>query len=748
MNIYKTAKYKKGSNDYLMDIADYIIGDLVHEKEYLYKAYDYYNGIRDVYQYEALEKNFGIGNPTSVEFVPLIRKHIDAIVGEYLSTKIRPKISCKDEKTLTNINRDKQLEISYKTHQYLKKFLENSILESIAGKPQQEESILDPVIESELKNIEESVNRSFISNYEIAGQNIVEYILQSRKMDFKNKLQQMLLDLLIAGQTYYKVIETSGKTNFKIEVYSPLNVFVDKNPKTKYMKDGYKSVVRKWMTTEEIIITYGDDLSQKDIDSLDDYIIYDQNNKHFKLITDRCARCGEPPTRNPGILHGEGVYFDDDSDSEQAYFGESRQWNLIPVYEVEWIDYEKKGEKIEGKKYEVIRIGTDIYILKGEDKKAIRDIDAPNEVRLSINGMYYTNQGAPYSLMLATTFLQDKFDLLYYFKDNVIALSGTKGAHVDVAHLPTFLGDDTEERLIKYQAYRKTGLALYDSSQEGEMFNTTFNGYDDSVNVNTIQAIDLAIERVEQTASSITGVFRERLGGIEARDAVANVEMGMQQSYVITKQYYQAMDTLVQEILTDSLNIAKRVYKKGMTGQLILGDKKEIFTLLPEYYSFTDFDIHLADSTEIMKEQEFLKQLAMELTKNGQADPTLIVIISTSKSLTEMKEAVLKAINERKLENNQIQQLQQQLQQTQQNLDQVQKQLEASTKKITQLNSKKMAIEQQDNVARQEIEWFKVKTDAENKREELELVKQRNQLEAMQLVDNSKDNDEVRNDKY
>ena len=59
------------------------------------------------------------------------------------------------------------------------------------------------------------------------------------------------------------------------------------------------------------------------------------------------------------------------------------------------------------------------------------------------------------------------------------------------------------------------------------MVNTNFNGYDDSVNVNTIQAIDLAIERVEQTASSITGVFRERLGGIEARDAVANVELGM-----------------------------------------------------------------------------------------------------------------------------------------------------------------------------------------------------------------------------
>jgi hypothetical protein len=60
----------------------------------------------------------------------------------------------------------------------------------------------------------ESVDINFLSNYEIAGQNIVQYILQSRKIDFKNKLKQILLDLLIAGEAYYKVRPTSAGTNF------------------------------------------------------------------------------------------------------------------------------------------------------------------------------------------------------------------------------------------------------------------------------------------------------------------------------------------------------------------------------------------------------------------------------------------------------------------------------------------------------------------------------------------------------
>ncbi len=67
------------------------------------------------------------------------------------------------------------------------------------------------------------------------------------------------------------------------------------------------------------------------------------------------------------------------------------------------------------------------------------------------------------------------------------------------------------------------------------------------------------------------------------------------------------MDTLVKEILADSIDMAKVVFKEGLTGQLVLGDQKEIFTLLPEYYSFTSYDIHLADSSEIIKEQEMLK---------------------------------------------------------------------------------------------------------------------------------------------
>ena len=133
----------------------------------------------------------------------------------------------------------------------------------------------------------------------------------------------------------------------------------------------------------------------------------------------------------------------------------------------------------------------------------------------------------------------------------MIANSGTMGDWLDLSMLPTAIGDDLTERIQKWIAYKKSGIALVDTSQEGRAFNnnTSFAGFDDTIKAQTIQAFDLALARLEETCSSITGVFRERLNGIEQRDAVTNVQTSVNNSYIITKQYYLQMDTLVVNML-------------------------------------------------------------------------------------------------------------------------------------------------------------------------------------------------------
>jgi len=88
------------------------------------------------------------------------------------------------------------------------------------------------------------------------------------------------------------------------------------------------------------------------------------------------------------------------------------------------------------------------------------------------------------------------------------------------------------------------------------------------------------------------------------------------------------------------------------------------------------------------------------------------------------------------------------LQEAQKAQKELQTQLEKATTKLASLNEKKMNIEQADNDMKNQIEWQKIKMEDANKKRELDLIENRNKLEAAQLVDNNTSNDEILDRKY
>lgn len=724
----------------IIEKIDRAISELVYDKTQIIKAYNYYHGKRDPEQFRHLEENYGIGTATSIEFIPLVRKHIDVLVGEYLSIPLLPKISCKDSNTLSNINRDKQLKLNSEIVSKLKEYLRNSIYSFIQGK----QNITDIQIEKELQNIRESINENFISEYELAGQNIIDYTCQSRSSDLLNKRKILLLDLLIAGIAYYRVSPSSNNTNIQLKVLNPLNTFIDRNPESPYLNNSPRAVVREYMTKNQILSVFGNDLNTEDLDSLDklEDLGFDDSTTTYIRSYDSYYS-GTSGTQTSGILGGFEITPLIPYDSNT-----SKYFRTYPVYFVEWLQADKDSTgKYITNRYEGVRIGSNIYLPTGKSENVIRSMDDTATCSLSVNGLFVSDRnGDPISLVLSTANLQDKYDILHFYRDNIISESGTVGDWVDVAHLPAFLGKDVPEKLIKWKAYSKSGLKVYDSSQEGPVINTAFNGFDDTIKVQTIQAIDLAIQRTEETCSGITGVFRERLGGIEQKDAVTNVEVGIRNSSYITKQYYQLMDLLTREMLLDILNISKIVYKNGITGTLILGERlNKIFTALPEHYTITDFDIHINDSSEIIKEQETIRQLTYKFADNNQIEPDIVLDIITAKSLTGMKIDVKKSLNKKKEESGQLQQLSSQLEQVTNQLKEVTANSEKLQQKLNQLNEEKLQIERDKLKSENELEWFKAKSSDSFNSAKLELDQKRVELEGLQLIDINKKNDEIKN---
>lgn len=727
---------KKKTEDEMIACINKAITELVYPKYKLQKAYNYYNGVRDAEQFRALEENFGLGNPTSIEFIPLIRKHIDALIGEYLETPILPKVTCKDTGTLTNIARDKHLKIVKEVFNYLKAHLNNSILAFVDGK-----NITDKAVESQLKKIISDIDKNYISEYEIAAQNILEYIMQSRNTDLTEKLKTLFKDLLITGYAYYRVKPSPEGNNIDIEVLNPLNVFIDKNPESIYIKNSYRAVVRKWLSKTQILNKYGEIMDKDTIKELEDLYegIYDNSTYYVRTFTNQAT--GYPAT--DGIDAGQEIVPGFPADEYRV-----TNYKLIPVYEVEWTETRKEDGKFVMDRYEGVRIGESIFIHSDISQNVVRTKDNPSFCTLSTSGIYYSTRSAEaYSLVLACANLQDKYDVLHFYRDSLIANSGTSGDWLDLSMLPTVLGADVPERLQKWLGYKKGGVALIDTSQEGRAFNnnTSFAGFDDTIKAPTIQAIELAIERTENTCSSITGVFRERLNGIEQHDAVSNVKIGIKNSFTVTKQYYQQMDLLTNELLIDCLNTAKIVYKKGITGALILGDKGvKVFTALPEYFTVTDFDIHIASSTNVIQDMELIKQLIPEFIKAGNVDPSIIVEAITSRSLTELKTNVSESLKKQREENNIIAQLQQQVEQLTQELQQAQNQLQQAQSKIESLNEAKLQLEKAKLESESGVNWYKAKADKKYKEGTIENDSKRVELEVAQMYDGNMHNNKVK----
>ena len=728
------------SDEELIQKTDLAIAELVYDKDDLQKAYNYYNCKRDAEQFRYLEENFGLGNPTSLEFTPLIRKHIDALIGEYLGTPILPKISCKDEKTISNITREKELYITNEVFSMLQKQLKSRLLNFMQTGDQS--NLQDPYIQANIDRLVEDLNNNFISQYEVAAQDVVQYLMQNRKTDFTTKMTQLLRDLLVTGYNFYQVKPSAKKTNVEIEVLNPLNTFIDKNPNSPYVKDSYRVVVRRWLTKSQILNMYGPEMSREDVENLKENWKeeLDYSAKYIKLMHTNCESLG--------------IVGDTEAVTEPGHPGKKNgsynpNYEQIPVYEVEWIETDKDFVE---QLYQTVRIGQDIYILRGKKEDVVRSQDEPSRCSLTVNGVYFDNRNdEPFSLVLACANQQDRYDMLIFYRDNLIANSGTSGDWIDESLIPTNLGVHWPERLKKWLAYKKQGLALIDTSQEGRLatgqqpLNTTFTGFDDTVKAQAIQAIQLAIDSVEQTVSSITGVFRERLNGIEARDAVTNVKIGQNNSFVISKHWYHQMDVITEEILLDCLNQAKIVYKNGLTGTLILGDKfQRIFTALPEYFTMSDYDIHIVSASDTNKDLEQIKTLIPELIKSGAVSVDTIFDIMTCKSLSDAKYSAKLAVKKQKEETQNLQQLQQQLEQLQEQLKQAQQELQKSQQQVQSLNEAKLKLEQEKNQNDAKIKWFEAQTDREYKQASVQNDAERTKVELEQLHDGNPYNDTIK----
>ena len=162
------------------------------------------------------------------------------------------------------------------------------------------------------------------------------------------------------------------------------------------------------------------------------------------------------------------------------------------------------------------------------------------------------------------------------------------------------------------------------------------------------------------------------------------------------------------------------------------------------YFSFTDYDIHIADSGDIIQQMTEIKQISYELIKSGQVDIDVVFEAITAESLGEMKSDILQAYKKRKEENNQLEQATQAVQQYENQIKQLQDELNKTKNDFDQYKAKEIELKatkiQRDYEIAKEANAIKNTTDSKKMENDAKKV----ELEMAQLFDQNPYNNKIK----
>ena len=671
---------QKSREEYLVGYTDSLIDDLVNEKsarrEKMITMRYFYHGIRDEREYAYLTENFGIGNPGSIKFIPIVRNRIEALIGLMALASFDYQVSVLDEASLKYMADERIMNSLSALYSRIQSFAEK------VGKgphPYNEEQ-LQQLIDQDLKG----AGKDFRSVIVAACNNLIKVFKGDIDIDLFNKRKLLFEDLLVVGESIYRVRPVVYGLLPEFETMVPENFYYDIHRDQKYIKNSHRAVYVRYMSIPEVMSRYSHLMSKGDRKDIGDITLISS-----KQIYD------------PRFLE-----YEQRKDPDYKYDTTAK---YVKVHECEWISGtfvdsenigERQGELVEGPggppkqecrldRYQSVRIGADIYLDMGRSEFVKRTERRPLHTTLTYNGLRFSDRvGEAYSLLWKCKDLQDMHDILYFHRDNTIANAGAKGSRVDVSAIPIFLGKTMTRRVMKFLAYKKQGLELYDSSLEGAEFNH-FGDFDNSMSGDAINAINAVLKQLDDEVGKQTGVTPQVLGIIEQREAVNNVKQGLIQSSIVVKNLFDHNDVLTTHLISDLVTASQTSLKFGKylgTYNTLYGPV--VFEVLPEHFCMADYNIGVAHTSDEFQKLQELRGYASQQAQAGVIGPGIIPKLMKVDNLSDAIELVNEEIARAKEEGGGLQQLQQQIKE-------LTKQLEMAEKKVSDYDAQRLRIEQQ-----------------------------------------------------
>ncbi len=281
--------------------------------------------------------------------------------------------------------------------------------------------------------------------------------------------------------------------------------------------------------------------------------------------------------------------------------------------------------------WEGIKIDADMYVSVQPKTNQRRRMDNPYPCRLGYTGLIYNaTNSISTSLVDRIKPYQYLYNIIAYRLELAFARDQGKVMLMDLAQLPKSEGLDLDRWMYYLKAM---GIGFINSFEEGNKGSnigklSTFNQFQsiDLSMANTIQQYITTLDYIKQQTAFISGVSPQRLGAIENRELVGNVERAVQQSAVITRYLFDSHEEVKRRSYVALVECAKIAYKDGKKVQFVLDDMGlELLDMEEFEFENSDFNVFMTNSGKDLMVVETLKQLAMAAMNNDKADLSTII---------------------------------------------------------------------------------------------------------------------------
>jgi hypothetical protein len=698
----KTKKWREECVEAYIDLSKFGVSE---RRSYLKSLYDYYNGVIDEQDYRYVLKPYGKTRnnfPSKLRNYPIIKPIIDLLLGEKSKRPLNY--------TVTVTNSDSVSIKEEKKYQALLQKVSDMFMQVQEG-------------QSELqgpKQIMEEFERTYVDSRALKGQAAINYIMQNEEV--KDKFMKGFFHYLVTGEVYSHKGVIRNETFY--DILNPLDIDYDKDPDLEFVEDGDWAMVRKYAHASTVIDIFGESLTDEQIlelenpqqTSADSYLLYraeangsDENIYRNRLI--ECITVYWKSRKRIGFL----TYMDpltgvpEEMVVEEGFRLSKEMNEMGSKVRYEWVNEVWEGTRIDGRFY------IDINPIANQRTS----MDNPSKCKLPINGRKYSDINSDnISLVSLGIPYQLNYNIFKYRMELAIARSKDIIAQFDINMIPKKWDMDKFMYFVE-----GTGIAWVDYNKEGIQLSPQHQSVLD-MSIKTIDQYLQLLESIMMEWEKISGVNRQRQGGIGPYEGKAASQQAIVQSSHITEDLFRKFSRFEQRELQGLLDYSKEAWVNGKKGMYVMPDTTvEMFDISSMELMESEFGIFMSDSGRDQDKLEQARAIGQSMVQNGVPASAVLDMFDTE-NFIGLKDKIRKAEKAQEELQQAQQKAQQEQQQQQMQMQQQQAQMEMLDKdKDRQVEIEKALIqaESRDQTGKIQLDMKKMMRDFEIKEQEIRL---------------------------